>query len=647
MLNLSPILRIFISCKYNYIMKTTLFLSVVFLLSSQLLANNNTEVDSLYKRLINAEDSVKAEILNELSWELRNSEPEKSIDYGLEAIKFAERFNDYENLVQAHSFIGVAYRIIGNYSESMDYYYKGLELAKKYNQKEQEGYAYINIGNLHIYQGYYYNAIENLNKAKKIAEELGHKRMLGYIHLNIGRAQMLRNENQEAFGNFNKALEIRLEIDQVSGQAVCYKYIGDIYFERGDEKKALENYQKSLQVVDKKMDKDLYANIHTMLAKTYLMVGNYDLARVNANKSMKIASEIGAKLIMRDNFQVLADIYLKKGDYKSAAKHLTNIINYNDTLFNQQLSEKMFNLEYRFEKQRKQTEIDILNKDKQIQELELQRVRIANIALIVILLLVTALFIYVLISLRHRREQNRLLERQKQELDNINKTKDKMFLIIGHDLRGPIGNLKSLIEMLLEDEEITKDKSLLETFSIFMKSVQAVSDLLENLLLWAKSQRNEISFNPENISINTVINRNLQLFRTVADHKGVNLSFELDGNNDVFADKNMLMTVVRNLISNAIKYTPKGGSIKIKVQRESNYNKITIEDSGVGFDEETANKIFDTKNFYTTSGTNNEAGSGLGLLLSKEFVEINGGKIWADSKPDAGATFYFTIPASV
>jgi len=627
-------------------MKNSILSFVLLLSSFNLFANNNSEIDSLYKQLINANDSSKAELLNKLSWELRNSEPEKSIDYGLEAIKFAEKFEDSENLVKSHSFIGVAYRILGNYSESMDYYYKGLELAKKYGETEQEGYAYINIGNLHIYQGYYYNAIENLNFAKEIAEELDHKRMLAYIHLNIGRAQMLRNENRDALENFNKALQLRIEIDQLSGQAVCYKYIGDIHLELGDHAIALINYRKSLEVVDKYMDKDLYANIHTMLAKAYLLNENYDLARVNAEKSMMIASDIGAKLIIRDNFKILSDIGMKTEDYQLAAEYLECIINYNDTLFNQQLSEKMFNLEYQFEKQRKQAEIDLLNKDKQIGNLELRRARTFNIALLVILGLITIMFVYVLITLKQRREQNKLLEKQKKELDQINKTKDKMFLIIGHDLRGPIGNLKSLIEMLLEDEEIVKDKSLFETFNIFMKSVQSVSDLLENLLLWAKSQRNEIVFSPENISINAVINRNLQLFRAIADHKGIKLDIKNDDNFDVFADKNMLMTVVRNIISNAIKYTPRGGIIQVRIEREIQYNKVTIKDSGVGFDEKTANKIFDTKNFYTTSGTNNEVGSGLGLLLSKEFVELNGGKIWAESDLGKGASFYFTVPAS-
>ncbi len=627
-------------------MKKNTLLLFFLIITNYSFSYNNPQVDSLYKRLINVEDSAKAGVLCELSWELRNSEPEKSIDYGQEAIKFAEMHKNYEELVKAHSFIGVSYRILGNYSEAMDYFFKGLELAKNHKQSEQEGYAYINIGNLHIYQGYYNNAIENLMKAKTIAEKLSHKRMLGYVHLNIGRAQMIRNDNLNALENFQKALEIRIAIDQVSGMAVCYKYIGDIKLELNETGLALENYSKSLEVVDKKMDKDLYANILTMLSKAYFIKGDYKKAELNANISMQIAQEIGAKLVIRDNLKVLTDINLITKDFKSASSHLEDIIDYNDTLFNQQLSEKMFNLEYQFEKAKNQAEIELLSKDKRIQELELRRAKTYNTALLIILALVSVMFVYVLISLKHRREQNILLKKQKKELDNINKTKDKMFLIIGHDLRGPIGNLKSLIEMLLEDEEVTKDKNLYETFSIFMKSVQSVGDLLENLLLWAQSQRNEITFQPENLSINTVINRNLQLFRTIADHKGIKLIVRAESNYDVFADKNMLMTVVRNIISNAIKYTSQGGFIEIQAEIESEFCKISITDSGVGFSNEVGQKIFDTKNFYTTSGTNNEVGSGLGLLLSKEFIDIIGGEIWAKSDYGKGASFYFTIPVS-
>ncbi len=625
--------------------KITIFLFCLIIVSS-LFAYNNSQVDSLYKRLNFVEDSLKADILNELSWKLRNSDPEKAISYGLQAISLAEKFGDNENLVQAHGFIGVAYRILGNYSESIDFYYKGLELAKKYGELEQEGYAYINIGNLNIYQEYYYNAIENLNKALRIATNLNHKRMLGYIHLNIGRAKMLKKEHLSAIESFNTALDLRMEISQISGQAVCYKYIGDNKFKLGNYTEALRNYEKSLNTVDKNSDKDLCANIYTMISKVYYRNGYYGMAKKNAEKSMKVAREIGAKLIIRDNFKILSDINLKTGNYRSASQNLESIIKYNDTLFNQQLSEKIFNLEYKFEKQRKQSEIDLLNKNKKIKELELRRARTYNAALLIVLVSIISIFIYALITLKYKRAQNNLLEQRKKELDNINSTKDKMFLIISHDLRGPIGNLKTLIEMLLEDEKVIQSKELFESFNVFMKSIQSVSDLLENLLFWAKSQRGEVSFAPEIFSLNVAMNKVLQLFRTIAGHKNINIDIAMKENFDVYADKNMILTIIRNLISNALKFTRKGGTIEINVERNLQFNKVSVKDTGVGFDEETSQKIFDSSSFYTTSGTNHEAGSGLGMLLCKEFIEKNNGNIWAESEPGKGSTFHITIPAT-
>ncbi|MFO7827185.1 MAG: tetratricopeptide repeat-containing sensor histidine kinase [Bacteroidales bacterium] len=625
--------------------KYLLFILYIFFFSS-ILANSNQVIDSLYQELNRTHDSLKAEILNELSWELRNSFPEKSIEHGLKAMEMAQKFDDYENYIQAHSFVGVAYRILGKYSESLDYYFKGLELAKKYNDKELEGYSYINIGNLYIYQEYYNIAIENLLKAKDIAEGINHKRMLAYIYLNLGRAKMLKKEHDDALDYFQQALNLRIELNNIPAQAVCYKYIGDVYFEQNQYEQAQDNYDKTIETVDKDSDIDLLANAYVKKSFLYCQHENYQQAKYFAEKSLDLATKVGARLIIRDAYKVLSKVNYNLGNYQKAADFNNQIIALNDTLFNQQLSEKIFDLEYRLEKQKKQAEIDLLNKDKKIKELELHRTRLFSIALLIILGILFGTFLYVLHSLRYRRKQNRLLEKQKEELARINATKDKMFLIIGHDLRGPIGNLRSLIEMLLEDEEVVNNKNLIDVFNVFFKSIQSVSDLLENLLLWAKSQRGEINFYPEPVSLNSIISRNMQLFKTIADHKGIALHVKFDEYYDVFVDKNMMMTVVRNIISNALKYTPAGGSISIVVDKEENYYKVAVKDTGIGFDEKTATEMFNSKNFYTTSGTNNEVGSGLGLILCKEFVEKNGGKIWAESKPDQGASFYFTIPAS-
>ena len=606
---------------------------------------NQSQADSLIKILNNTPESVKAGVLNEISWELRNSAPNKSIEYGQQAIELATQYNDHENIVKAYSFIGVAYRILGNYSESTDYYYKGLELAKKYNIPEQEGYAYINIANLHIYQEYYNNALDNLNKALNIAEKKGDKRMKAYVFLNFGRAQLLRKDYDNALVNFEKALALREEIKQTSGLAVCYKYIGDVYFEKENFQNALVKYQESIKTVDESSDKDLTANIYIKIAEIYLQSRNFAQAEKNANKAQNIAKEIGAKLVIRDALKILSEIYYQTGQYKKTAEANKCIIRYNDTLFSQQLSEKIFNLEYRFEKEKKQAEIDLLNKDKQIQELLLTRSQTLSITLSIILILVTGMFIYFFYSYRYRKRQNIILEQQKEELKRLNLTKDKMFLIIGHDLRGPVGSLVSLIEVLLAEEEISKNKGLVNTFNVFMKSVQSINDLLENLLFWARSQRNEVTYIPEKLNLNLIVEKNLLIFKGIADSKEIFLNTDIAEEYNVYADKNMLTLIVRNLLSNAIKYTPKGGKVDISIMRENGSVKFSIKDTGVGFDNKVAQKILQNDSFYTTTGTNNEKGSGLGLILCREFIARMGGQIWAESNIGEGSAFYFSIPS--
>ncbi|HAN17057.1 MAG: hypothetical protein A2X13_05215 [Bacteroidetes bacterium GWC2_33_15] len=627
-------------------MKKTIFVLSFIFFPILNFANNQLQADSLLRKLELLPDSLKANILSEISWELRNSAPEKSIKYGMQAIEYAQKYNDFESLVKAHSFVGVAYRILGNYSESTDYFYKGLELAKKYHVIDQEGYAYINIGNLHIYQEYYNSAMENLYKALDIAEKTDNKRIKAYVLLNLGRAQMLKKDYDNALINFEKALSLREEIKQISGLAVCYKYMGDVYFDKNNFPAALNKYKESLKTVDKQSDQDLTSNLYVKIAATYLISGNYSLAEENANHALEIAKNIGAKLVIRDAFDILSQVYFQTGRFKDAAQSKTCIIKYNDTLFNQQLSEKIFNLEYRFEKEKKQAEIDLLNKDKQINKLILTRTRILTFTLAVILLLISGILIYFIYSYRHRKRQNIILEQQKEELNKLNHTKDKMFLIIGHDLRGPVGSLISLIEILLSEEEISKNKSLVNTFNIFMKSVQSINDLMENLLFWAQNQGGEVVYVPEKLNVNLIIERNLLIFKGVADSKEIHINSTIIDEFNALADKNMITLVVRNLVSNAIKFTPVGGYVNIGVHKKNGFIKVDIEDTGIGFNKEILEKIFRKDSFFTTTGTNNERGSGLGLTLCQEFVTRMGGSIWAESKPGEGSIFSFTVPSA-
>ena len=602
--------------------------------------------DSLLTELENVSRVEKPAILNKLAWELRNSQPEKSIEYGLQSISIAEEIADFQHIAEAYSFIGVAFRILGNYSEALDLFYRGLELSKLHNLDEQEGYAYINIANLLIYQEFYTSALENLSKALDIAQKTENKQMLAYVYLNTGRAQMLKKEFNEALENLFISLKIRKDIKHPAQQAVTYKYIGDAYFELKDYDESLKNYELALKTVIIESDQDLVANIYVKIAEIYLHKKDFNKAKQNAEKSLAIAESIGARLIIRDSFRILSIVHTERGNFREAAKMLSCIIAYNDTLFNQKLSEKIFNLEYKYIKEIQEAEIDLLNKDIKINELLLARTKLISVSLAVILVLLTGILIYYLQTSKHRKKQNKLLKKQKDELSKANQTKDKMFLIIGHDLRGPVGSLIPLMDLLLNEEEIKKNEKLVHIFNSFLNSVQQVSDLLENLLFWARNQDGELSYVKEKINLNLIIEKALLLYKGVADLKQIKITISAEKDFDVLADRNMFMLIIRNLISNAIKFTPREGDIKITLKDKQEFVEICISDTGVGFDQLASGSIFESNNFFTTTGTGNEVGSGLGLILCKEFIEKNGGNIIAESVKGKGSKFFITIPSA-
>ncbi len=411
---------------------------------------NDSKIDSLEQVLSKTRnDSQKIEILTDLCWSYRNSNPQKAIEFGIEAIKKSEEYRDYENLVKVHGFVGVAYRVLGNYSKSTDHYFTGLELSQKYDLKEQQGYAFINIANLHIYQEYFNTAIENLNRAELIAQELKHSRMLSYVYLNFGRAKLHQNDYQSALSDFIKATEIRKQINFKEGLPVCYKYLGDVYFKIGNLNMAIESYNHALLLVDKQVDRDLHANILVKIAELQLKRNSWNQAKENANRAIDIAKSVGSRLTIRDALNIKYQVDLEENRQASAVQHLVSIIHYNDTLFSQQLSEKLFFLEYQYEKQKKESQIELLNKEKTIKELSLQRANTFNAALLIILSLITIIFIILLFVLKQRKEKNTQLEsqnieiaKQRENIINKNKNLEEAYSVI----EGYIGKMTDSIQ---------------------------------------------------------------------------------------------------------------------------------------------------------------------------------------------------------
>ena len=252
-------------------------------------------------------------------------------------------------------------------------------------------------------------------------------------------------------------------------------------------------------------------------------------------------------------------------------------------------------------------------------------------------------------DITERKKIEQEILKQTKELKNANATKDKFFSIIAHDLRGPIGAMVGFSKILVDgfnDYDINRQK---EYVSILNDGVNKVYKLLDNLLLWSRSQQGKIGFSPESENLFLLVEETNDMLSQMAKGKMIKLENKIPQKLNIEVDKDMLLTVLRNLISNAIKFTPKGGQITVKANKhgsgtDNDYTEISVQDSGVGIAEKMHSKIFSIVENTTTKGTENEVGTGLGLIICKEFIEKHGGKIWVESEVGKGSTFIFTIP---
>ena len=240
------------------------------------------------------------------------------------------------------------------------------------------------------------------------------------------------------------------------------------------------------------------------------------------------------------------------------------------------------------------------------------------------------------------------MKKSEQQLRELNATKDKFFSIIAHDLKNPFNLLLGLSELLkdsLEENGTTKQHQYIDKI---YKSTKDTSKLLENLLIWARTQKGIIDFSPTEENIHSLVDKEVKLLNQLAEKKSISLINKIPDGLTVSVDKNMFSTIIRNLISNGIKYTHHGGTIEINSQSVKENNQhfidVSVKDNGIGIPSEIQDKLFSISENISTEGTENETGTGLGLILCKEFVQKHSGKIWVESEVGKGSKFTFTIP---
>lgn len=236
------------------------------------------------------------------------------------------------------------------------------------------------------------------------------------------------------------------------------------------------------------------------------------------------------------------------------------------------------------------------------------------------------------------------LTEKEANLRELNATKDKFFSIIAHDLKSPFNGILGFSNILNEQLKLKDYDGIEEYSAIIHQSSQRAMNLITNLIEWSRSQSGRMDFNPDYVEISSLLNEIYEISNVAAREKSISLKMEIPRHLSVLLDKEMISSVIRNLISNAIKFTHPGGEIIVRAELLNYDLQISVKDTGVGIASQNLVKLFRIDETYSVTGTNNEKGTGLGLILCKEFVEKHKGKIWVESKVDKGSTFFFTIP---
>ncbi|MFW6370410.1 MAG: sensor histidine kinase [Bacteroidota bacterium] len=237
------------------------------------------------------------------------------------------------------------------------------------------------------------------------------------------------------------------------------------------------------------------------------------------------------------------------------------------------------------------------------------------------------------------------LQEINSQLERLNKTKNKFFSIIAHDLKNPFHAILGFTDLLIDNVEDFDVSKNIELLQLIRSTTSNAYNLLENLLNWARTQTDSIKYSPDHHNLKSLIQENIAHVGGIALNKNISLTTDMNNECTAFFDRDMINTVIRNLLNNAIKYTPKGGEVTIRCKSlDSLKYKISVSDNGIGIKPENQKKLFRIDQYYSTSGTEGESGTGLGLIISKEFMNKNNGTLTVSSNPGEGTTFSITLP---
>ena len=521
---------------------------------------------------------------------------QKSIEYLNEAQRINKE-DDIELLLFILNETGRVFAELGSIDRASEDYEDMLKYAHQIGSRDKEGDALFHLGRLLSIKKEYDQALETHKQALAIRRETNIREKEARSLNNIGLLYLLMDNHDRALANHLVAIKIRTELNDRAGLAESYNNAGALYISKRDFKRAIVNLELAL--------------------------------------SNSIESQTNDQTLRAHDY--LSQCYKELGDFKKALNHKEMLIGMANLIQQEKDERQLLETQNQYVIKQKETEIGQLEIDRRQRDEIIEAQNQLRNSLYLLIVAGTVIGLLVLFLYFQKRRSNK-------KLKELNETKDKLFSIIGHDLKGPLNSLTAFSSLLIHHSETLTQEEIKMLSGDVDKSLKNLFGLLENLLEWARSQTGNIDFSPEQFDLLTVIIENVDLLKSQAEKKKISIVHDKTQELFVYAHRNSINTVVRNLIANAIKFTSNGGNIVITASVNGKMAKIIVADNGVGMNENVIKKLFKVGTKVSTLGTSQEKGTGLGLILCKDFVEKNGGTIGVESKEGHGSKFYFTVP---
>jgi signal transduction histidine kinase len=624
-----------------------------------------TVIDSLENILPKVRDDYESiNIINEISFAYTSIFPDTAWKIAQKNYEKAQSLNYIKGMARAAYCKGSAFFYMGNYYLDIQNSLEALRLYESVNDKAGMANTCSGLGISYDAQGQNSLAIEYLERASSYAADIQDIRSMGVSSSNLANVYSKIGQPEKGLLLAQKAEKI---LRGLPSDMRAYDYtlnaICEAYLAMKDYNNALVYNKKHLEIAEEIKDPDNQIVALINAGKIYSGLEKYPQAEQSLEKAIQLAHQNQNEDGRKEGYFELAKMYEKIGNYPKSSYFFKKYSLIKDTLLDEANARNIVHLQAKYDIEKKDTENNLLKKQQALDKATLQ-IQFWLIVSISIFLLSGIIISFVFYKKQKEQEKlnnalslqkieiqsqnesikeiNQQLINQTEELAAINQVKNKLFAIIGHDLRSPINSLVSLLELV--GTSTIDAKEFQELFPKLQRNVKNVQYALDNLLLWSNTQLSGITNSPEHIDIQRIVKEKIELLEDLAKQKHIELQSFIPEKTFVFADEHHTRIIFRNLINNAIKFTPEYGTVTISLEQDKDFLTISVKDTGIGMNKETLTRLFRKDAHFSTKGTNGEKGTGLGLLLCQEMVEKNKGKIWVESTLGQGSNFLFTLP---